>query len=252
MRAHGIALLALLGLLGAVAPASSALAFHGRADFGKRGIEGGGGGMYYTGSPRSRGYDCTVCHLDAPGRIRVTVDSDPPGLISEQRYVPDQTYALTVRMLGEHRGLGEMLNPNTFTAEITDRDGAQMGLFAGLGPNVERPSSEELVVARGETDAQTEWSFEWTAPQPGAGTLDLWLAAVDGDGAESRLGRTGDPFGDDVFTGHLVLAEDGAEPEQTQLAGQTACTAARRPPRAPLWPLGLLLALVWRRARVSR
>ena len=233
-------LIATLALLACAAPAR---AFHGQADFRKRAIEGGGEGMYYSGSPRSRGYDCTACHIDPEGRIGFAMGSEPPGLL-EGGYVPGTTYAITVMLRREHRGLGAPLNANTFVFEIVDEEGAQAGLFAGLGETVERPASEELVVARGEYDNQTEWTFEWVAPPAGAGTLHLFLAGVDGDGAEGRLGRTGDPFGDDVFAAELALGEMGAAPEQRMVEGAPACAVARaRGAALPAWLALALMAL---------
>ena len=244
-------LIALAATLLFVVP-SPARAFHGQADFKKRAIEGGGEGMYYSGSPRSRGYDCTACHIDPEGRIAFTMDTVPSGLL-DGGYVPDTTYAITLTMRGEHRGLGAPLNANTFVFEVVDAEGAHAGLFAGLGESVERPASEELVVARGEYDNQTEWSFEWVAPPAGAGTLHLFLAGVDGDGAEGRLGRTGDPFGDDVFVADLPLTEMGGAPEQRMVEGAPTCAVgaagSSRSPALPLVVLGLLTLAI---ARIDR
>lgn len=240
-------LIAIAALLACAAPAR---AFHGQADYKKRAIEGGGEGMYYSGSPRSRGYDCTACHIDPEGRIGFAMGSEPPGLL-EGAYVPDTTYAITLLLRREHRGLGAPLNANTFVFEVVDGEAAQAGLFGGLGQNVERPASEELVVARGEYDSQTEWTFEWVAPPPGAGTLHLFLAGVDGDGAEGRLGRTGDPFGDDVFTAELTLAEMGSAPERRMVVGAPTCGVTGRPTSAaPPWVVVALLVLVV--ARLAR
>jgi uncharacterized protein (TIGR03382 family) len=226
---------------------AGAHAFHGQLDFRKRAIDGGGESMYYTGSPRWRGWDCTTCHIEPEGRMQMRIDSNPPELIGEGTYVPDATYSMTVRMVGEHRGLGAPLNSNTFVLETLDANQGTAGFFVGLGPNVERPASEEIVVARGENERETTWSFEWIAPPPGSGTLTMWLAGVDGDGAEGRLGRTTDPLGDDVYVASLALSESGATPPQSSAAiGGMTCSAS---PHTSALPLLAILVVLARRRR---
>jgi uncharacterized protein (TIGR03382 family) len=159
--------------------------------------------------------------------MQMRIDSNPPELIGAGTYVPDATYSMTVHMVGEHRGLASPLNSNTFVLETLDANQATAGFFVGLGANVERPASEEIVVARGENERETTWTFEWIAPPAGSGPLTMWLAGVDGDGAEGRLGRTTDPLGDDVYVGSLELSESGATPPQSSgaIEGMT-CSAA--------------------------
>lgn len=219
---------------------SNALAFHGQADFARRGIEGGGGGMYYTGAERWRGYDCTVCHVDADETIRFSVNTTPAELIVDGRYTPGQTYAFEVRLQGEHRGLTEEFNPNTFVLEIVDSSGAPVGRYGSFDENAERPPGQNLVVAKGESWAVDQWSFEWTAPDAGTGLVTLHLAGVDGDGASGRLGRTGDPFGDDVFVGALSAGENESAPVPTM----GGCSASGR---SSLGGAFLMLLLLVRR-----
>jgi len=42
---------------------SSAYAFHDARSFETPMVEGGGGGQYFSGSPRWKRYDCSVCHV---------------------------------------------------------------------------------------------------------------------------------------------------------------------------------------------
>jgi len=234
--------IALLLALGWAAPAQ---AFHGQADFDKPAMEGGGGGTWFTGSPRFRRWDCTLCHQNAPGRIRMTLATEPAGLVRDGVYAPGAIYRVTVSLQGEHRGLGAALNPNTFVLEAVDDQRRPAGLFAGLGAAVERPPGQELVVARGEVEGQTAWSFEWIAPEPGSGPVTIHLAGVDGDGAGDRLGRTGDPFGDDVFVGSLRIQEEGNVQPEDQSTRATGCSASgAMGTGAPIW-LVMLLLLAW-------
>ena len=49
--------------------AGSAAAFHPAASFEKSANEGGGGGLYFTGALRGKGYDCAICHVEPAEEI---------------------------------------------------------------------------------------------------------------------------------------------------------------------------------------
>ena len=68
------ALHALAASLSVVLLAGSAHAFHSGADYAKTVFEGGSGGIYYLGAKKERGWTCTMCHVDAPGRSRGKFD----------------------------------------------------------------------------------------------------------------------------------------------------------------------------------
>jgi hypothetical protein len=159
--------------------------------------------------------------------------------VREGRFAAEATYRIDVVLENETHGIGSPLNPNTFALEIVDADSNAAGLFSGFDANVERPPGQELVVGRGEVDGVTRWSFEWTAPSNG-GPLSLHLAGVDGDGAAGRFGRTGDPFGDDVFVGDLELLEEGTARPIEALNG--GCSAGGSSAFAAIWILVLALA----------
>ena len=63
----------------ALAFSGDALAFHAGSVFDKPAGAGGGGGIFYVGSATERGWNCTACHTEPAGKIRVTLTSDPPG-----------------------------------------------------------------------------------------------------------------------------------------------------------------------------
>jgi hypothetical protein len=93
-----------------------AFAFHGGHTFERSANEGGGGGMFFDGSPRFKGSTCAACHVrtcdnchgDDPGDdeggeeddegLRAEVTSDPGGLIRDRRYTPGETYEIRVRL----------------------------------------------------------------------------------------------------------------------------------------------------------
>src|SRR5262249_5985512 len=94
-----------------------AAAFYARGYFGLSADLGGGGRLYYTGSPTERGWDCTACHVDAPGIVRVTLVTDPPELITDQRYVPGLSYNIDAVLENETKGLDSKYNSNGMLLE---------------------------------------------------------------------------------------------------------------------------------------
>ncbi len=191
----------LLGmLLGMLSISSSAHAFHEVASFSRTANSGGGGGMYYSGSKRFKGYDCSICHVDAQRRIAVEVNSP----LTSGVYTPGLIYPVTVRLLGEHRGLQSAFNPNTFVADFTDAAGNPVGLVASGGQQVLLEAERTVAVAEGFGEGETEWTFSWWAPSEGS-QATLHIAMLDGDGADDSERRFIDPLNDDVATYALAL-----------------------------------------------
>ncbi|MEO8549129.1 MAG: choice-of-anchor V domain-containing protein [Kofleriaceae bacterium] len=186
--------------------------FHTPASFDAPAGQGGGNRMYFDGSPRQRGYDCTICHTDPPRTIRATVTGGPSGA-----YAPGQTYTLAVALEGAHAGFGTANDQNGFVAELVDDRGATAGALAA-SDGVELVDDGRVVAGEGER--ATTWTFAWTAPVAGLGAITLHLGMVDGNGAATAATPTTDPGGDDVAT----LAQRWCE-------GTTGCAAP-----APLAP----------------
>lgn len=198
--------------------AAPAAAFHEVGSFERTANTGGGAGYYFTGSSRSKGYDCGICHTGAAGRIAIELQSNPPEL-AQGSYEPGVVYSLTVRLHGEHRGLASAFNPNTFTAEVVGDDGAALGAFAVTVGSVMRLRNDgQLAIAEGFGRGETEWDMRWTAPDtPVPATFHLGM--LDGDGAGLADVRFIDPINDDVAVLALRLCP----------TGQT-CPAAEPPP----------------------
>jgi hypothetical protein len=199
--------------------------FHTPASFDSNATDGGGNRMYFDGSPRHKGYDCTVCHTGAEHVITATLDGAPAG-----GYTPGQTYALTATLGGEHLGGGTANNQNGFVAEVVDDAGAIAGTFAQ--PNDAKTALvDDNHVVTGEGEGVKSWTFAWTAPVAGTGALTLYLGMVDGNGAGIAGTPTTDPGGDDVATLRLRLCEGSsgcadravAAPVDSKAAG---CSAA--------------------------
>jgi hypothetical protein len=266
MRSRSLAWVASgLAALAAVLGSRPAAAFHPLETFRRSINQAGGGEIYFTGSPRFRGYDCTICHVGAPGAIRLALTSDPPELFAAQIYRPWQLYELTVRLEGEHRGIGDESAQNGFVAELLDDGARPAGVFgeATVG-NLQRVDGEVLVdgVVAGATK-KNEWAFTWQAPGPGVGRLALHLAAVDGDGASTQASPPPtDPFGDDVAVERLrfcelwtscdVAFEPPAAADDRESPAGYGCSVARPPSESAPADLFWLAVLAGGRARRAR
>jgi hypothetical protein len=199
MRALALALFLIAG------PARAA-AWHTGATFDDAPGAGGGGGLFYTGAPRERGWTCTACHIDPPGELRVELSADG-ALFAEGRYEPDRRYRITVRIGNERLGRASpRSNFNGMAASIANERGEPAGrISAGEGFYLRG----DAIIASDSTEVGTlEWSFDWTAPARGSGPVTLYLGVVDGNGAESGPNATlTDPWDDDVAVGAVRWIE---------------------------------------------
>lgn len=204
---------AALGLCAALALflPRAALAFHSGSVFDKPPGAGGGGGIFYTGAPLERGWTCSLCHTGAPGKVKLKLRVEPKELFDSFTYVPGQTYTFTAKLEGESVGMGSPLsNYNAIAVAITDEKGFSVGSIGGFKPEDFYAGNPTEIASAGQKPGETSWTFAYTAPDPPAGTLTIYLAAVDGNGADSPPTKTlTDPFGDDVFTGTVTLKQGG-------------------------------------------
>lgn len=176
----------------------------------------GAGGYYGTGGRKDKGIKCSHCHILAPGvqsSIGVTVTTTPAFVVSgnDTKYVPGQTYMVTIALTGEHLGGGKgsndptsMNNKNSMAATIENANGQRAGRFvADSGQDTNAcpaqnpyPGAPGPVSPVGMTTFMygdchgvlplqhsklTSWRFTWYAPAAGAGDLTLYIGMVDGD-----------------------------------------------------------------------
>ncbi len=252
--------------------ASTAHGFHG-TDFVTSANEGGGSRMYFTGSPRYKNYDCTVCHVGAPGSVSVELASDSPDLLAGS-YTPGAMYAIEVTMV--HATLGDTSRPNGydfngFVAEVIDDGGRLVGNYDTPNPasvyTMDRAGGDPRVVAGRADKGETEWTVHFRAPEAGAGRLSLYLAAVDGNAANGGVETPVDPLGDDVFAGKWRFCEksssctrsfDNTSYEDAKYAAASpagcAIAAAYQKPRGELaiWGLGVFAVFACRRRSWKR
>lgn len=179
----------------------SALAFHAGAMFDKPPGAGGGGGIFYTGAPLEHGWNCTLCHENPPGKIKVRLAVEPSDLFTTFTLKPGQTYSFTATLEGESVGVSSPLsNFNTIAASFTDEKGFPAGSIGGFAAEDFYTGGPSTIVSAGQKVGVTSWAFQYTAPDAPAGPVTFHLAAVDGNGANSPPTKTlTDPFGDDVF-----------------------------------------------------
>jgi len=180
-------------------------AFHSADTFDAPALDGGGGRQYFTGAPRDRGYDCTICHADATGEIRIALASEPPELATDHLYVAGRTYHLTVALTGAHRGLRAPRDRNGFALEIVDEDGAPAGTLAATEAGVHIAPEAGVALSDGQQLGQSVWTLSWTAPP--TGPVRLHVAGVDGDGGGSDATDGSDPYGDDAWSGAFAAVE---------------------------------------------
>ena len=222
------ALVALATLAAAPAPAR---AFHNGSTFDRAPGAGGGGGLFYTGSPRERGWDCTACHVAPRGRLRVDVSSQPPELIAEGRYLPGTAYAIQIAMRDPQDQLGlasTRANYNGIAVTVLDGGGAPAGSIGGFDSSRYYARGAAILASDSPVSNETAWAFTWTAPAAAPEPITLHLGVVDGNGAGAGGASTlTDPLGDDV----AVLAFTASAPGAALPAREPAAAAAadRRP-----------------------
>ncbi len=222
-------------------------AFHEVASFSRTANTGGGSSVYFTGSRRFKGYDCGICHVDAERRISIGLDS----ALTSGTYTPGLIYPITVRLIGEHRGLSSAFNPNTFTADFTDATGVPIGTIAGGGQQVVLEQGRTVAVAEGFGEGETEWTFQWWAPAE-AIPVEFHIAMLDGDGASDPERRFIDPLNDDVASLRIALCPEGEFcPEPTKEAADRAPMGCRAASGTPLGS-GVLLFILIMAIRIAR
>lgn len=229
---------AALAMLAMAAVPSVAHAYHNGAVFDRAPGAGGGGGLFYTGSTRDRGWDCSACHTDPPERLAVGVSSQPSELIAEQRFVPGTAYTITVAMTDPMRQLGltsTRSNYNGLAASVLDDQSAASGMISGFDPGRFYLRGNAILASDSTAINETSWTFTWTAPMASTGALRLDIAVVDGNGANAGGTSTlTDPDGDDVAVRTYVISSSTASQIST--------------PRPLGWSLGAGAAMlgVWR------
>jgi MYXO-CTERM domain-containing protein len=239
-------LIALVMLL-LLAPAPAA-AFHSAMLFPDDASVGGGGGLFYNGSPRHNGYTCAACHVGGPGLARLEVRTTPDALAAKGTYEPGVVYSFAIALASESRGLDSAVNYNTFGVEVIDADALPVGEFQNFAAgDMVTTIALDALFARGQNNSgATAWSFDWTAPPAGAGPVHFYFSGVDGDGAGATEAPETDTLGDDVMVLQWTAYEAGTpRPVKTEAGCGTTPSPASDVPWMLLFGVGA--AVGWRR-----
>jgi hypothetical protein len=160
-----------------------------------------------TGSPGDGGATCIQCHTGSNQPVAGWITSDIPA----SGYVPGQTYTITAT--GTHSGV------QRFGFEVTAEDNNN----GKKGTLVITNAAQTKLVNGGKSVTHTSggttpsgnskaWTFDWTAPAAGAGTITFYGAfnAANGNGSTS---------GDVVYTTATAFNEFTTGIADENLAG---------------------------------
>lgn len=183
----------------------------------------GAGGIYGMGGATDHFITCAHCHIKGAGTIGATITPTPAWqqVMGQDAYKPGQVYSIKVDMTGEHKGLNQgndNLNGMAFTME--DAAGKVKGVLGSdTSPAVSSASCPSSYPATNPATGSTyvygdchgvifipkpnatSWTFSWTAPAAGAGTITGYYGVVDGD----HDGKSS--LDDDTKMGTLKLLE---------------------------------------------
>lgn len=145
----------------------------------------------YTGSPLD-GQNCTACHLGSP--VSNSASLSLSGLPAQ--WVPATPYALTLTLgAGTRYGF-------EFTAE---NGGGKRGTFAA-GPNsTVLDGGQRYLGHSGANTSVNSWTFTWTAPASGAGSISFYLVG-------NAANNSGTNSGDAIHLKNYTVAEQTLPP----------------------------------------
>lgn len=161
----------------------------------------GGPPPNHTGAPGQS--NCTSCHggtVNSGSATRSLVFNGNPNLTS---YTPGQTYTAVLTI--NQAGIG------TFGFQMISRNAnnTNVGTFIATNVNETQVSNGYFQHNSGGITAATtgskSWTFSWTAPATGTGTVSFYVATNAADG-------TGGTSGDAIYTNVFTLTEAAAAP----------------------------------------
>ena len=143
-----------------------------------------------TGSPGD-GSSCVSCHSTFPVQaVSDIISTDIP----QSGYVPGQTYSITVS--GMEQVIAQKYG---FSLTAEDASGNKLGTFTAGSNSV--VSTNHIGHNPASTSGTPSWTFTWTAPVSGNGTVTLYAASVVADG-------TGTNQNDAVVTSNVAFDEN--------------------------------------------
>ncbi|MFY8022117.1 MAG: Reeler domain-containing protein, partial [Bacteroidia bacterium] len=135
-----------------------------------------------TGAPSES--NCTSCHAGSAISSGAAWDAINISGLPANGYTPGTTYTLTLN------GSSAATAKNGFSLTALSPTNAMAGSFtAGTGNSVQIGSGRNYVNHTSAGTAQTSFTFNWTAPATGVGTVTLYAAFM---GTNSSNGNSGD------------------------------------------------------------
>lgn len=150
------------------------------------------------------------CHIDNSASVNTSGSLQILDL--PDWYVPGRTYRLRVRLASTHTTSAVGRRWGFQMTAVRGSDGTGAGTFTVRGNQVAGPGGDTLWTQMGtgnfatrqyvehlfegthyDQSSPVEWSFDWTAPASGMGTIRFYAAGNAGDGSE-------DPTGDWIYT----------------------------------------------------
>ena len=207
---------------------------------------GGGGGIYFTGSPRFHALDCAVCHVGGPSDLSLllsALEDGSPAHLFDDGYRPGAIYEIEVAFADDRlappsecpRSGEEPCNLDLFALEIVDGKGRPAGQLCAVEP-IESAGTNRcagcrslraggtivaddcsVVLADGFDDTAFGWrngvtaySFFWRAPAEDVGALEAYVSGVDGAGPQNEGDEATSYTGDGTVTLAVGLASPSA------------------------------------------
>ncbi len=117
----------------------------------------------YTGSPGD-GRNCSACHSPTNNyNPQITVQTNIPS----SGYTPGSTYQITLSVSSNSSKHGFQM-----TAE--DVSNTRRGTFQNTDTNTQTAGNNQYIEHTSSGTSQTSWTFNWIAPQTGAGTITFY------------------------------------------------------------------------------
>ncbi|MBK7174496.1 MAG: hypothetical protein IPH84_14980 [Bacteroidales bacterium] len=128
---------------------------------------------YYSGSPGD-GHDCSSCHGNAsPATGWITSNIPASG------YIPGTTYQVTATNSGSGSGkYGFELSPQNNAGQL-------LGTLAP-GTNSKLVGSGKWITHSTSSTSVTSWTFNWTAPVAGTGSVTFYASFTRSEGSATR------------------------------------------------------------------
>lgn len=129
---------------------------------------------YYTGS-QGDGHDCSSCHGNS-STVSGWITSNIPGT----GYVPGTTYQITAT--NSISGSGKY----GFEVSPQNAAGTLLGTLAA-GTNSKLVGSGKWITQNNASNSVTSWTFNWTAPAAGTGTVTFYGSFARSTGSATKL-----------------------------------------------------------------